>query len=551
MKHKSKRIIALFVAVVMLVVLVTGCGGTQGTENNQPAKETIIRQTEAAVPVIDPGVGNDYASSVALCNIYDTLVFPTHDGDLEPMLATDWETSDNGLVWTFNLRKGVKFHNGDELTAEDVAFSMQRMLDMGEGYAYLFTDVVKEAKATDTYQVQFTLKKSFGPFLSTLVRLYVLNKDQVMANIDKNGTYGDKGDYGKNWLLTHDAGSGPYMVAELKMQEYLYAKKFPEYWGGWEAGSPDAFKIIGTTSTATIRTMMNRKELEITDQWQTKEALEALDKIDGVDISAIASGTILNLMFNTKKAPLDDIHVRKALTYAFDYDTVVDKLFPGSTKANGPVSKYVPGSNKDLPVYEQNMEKAKEELAKSKYVGQFDKYPIEIAWIAEVPDEEKIALLFQSNAAELGLKVDVVKVPWLTFVDQVSTQENTPHASTVFVTPHYNEAGSILEARYHSKSTGTWEQAEWLLNKEIDAAIEDATSTVDTEARMKKYRDIQAKIVDMAPTIYCFDQAEKRAYQAGYVYWPAAERAKKGEPVSTVMGYKFYYRDFRIDPSKM
>ncbi|NLO89424.1 MAG: ABC transporter substrate-binding protein [Clostridia bacterium] len=547
---KHKKLAAMIALVFFTAVVLAGCGGGGDQEGTSQGGERIIRISEANVPNIDPGVGSDYASSIALVNIYDTLVFPDHDGSVKPWVATDWETSSDGLTWTFNLRKGVKFHNGDELTAEDVVFSMERMLTMGEGYAYLFTEVVEDVKALDDYTVQFKLKKPFGPFLQTLVRLYILNKEQVVSNLG-DGPYGEMGDYGKEWLITNDAGSGPYMVKELKKQEYLYAVKFDDYWGGWEEDAPEAFKIIGTTSPSTIRTLMTRRELEITDQWQTKEALEALDNIEGVEVNAAFTGTILNIMLNTKKAPTDDVHFRKALTYLFDYDTAVNSLFPGCKKTVGPISESLPGFSKDLTVFEQNLEKAKEELAKSKYAGSLDQYTVELAWIAEVPDEEKVALMLQSNAQELGINVDVVKVPWLSFVDQIAKPESTPNASLVFVSPHYGEAGTIFESRYHSKSTGTWEQCEWLQDKELDAMIEDAIGTINFEERLPKYGAIQKKIVDLAPTIWAFDQAEKRAYQADYVMWPAAERIKKDEPVTPVMGYMFYFRDFKVYPDRI
>ena len=543
----------VFCLVILVAAsLLVGCGGGEPEGNDQTGDsgEKIIRVSEANVPNIDPGVGSDYASSIALANLYDTLVFPNHDGTLGSCLATDWEASPDGLTWTFNLREGVKFHNGDELSASDVVFSMQRMLTVGEGYGYLFSGVVKEAKALDDNKVQFTLEKPFGPFLQTLVRLYVLNEDQVMAN-KQEGPYGDMGDYGKDWLITNDAGSGPYTVEELKKQEYMLAEKYDDYWGGWEEAAPDAFKIIGTTAPSTIRTLMTRRELEITDQWQTKEALEALDEIEGIDVNAAFSGTILNIMLNTKKAPTDDVHFRRALSYMLDYDTIIEELFPGSRKARGPISASLPGFSEDMQPMERDLELAKEELAKSKYAGQLDQYPVELAWVAEVPDEEKIALLLQSNAAELGIKVDVVKTPWLSFVDQVATPENTPNASLVFVSPHYNEAGSTLESRYHSKSTGTWEQCEWLQDKAIDEAIDDAIGTIDTEERLAKYAPIQKSLVELAPTIWAFDQAEKRAYQSGYVEWPAAERIKNGEPVSAVMGYQHYFREFKVFPDRI
>ncbi|AEG60374.1 extracellular solute-binding protein family 5 [Desulforamulus ruminis DSM 2154] len=551
-KFKVKKLPVLLLGLLFMMSLLTGCGGNEDKQGAGGGGEVekIIRTAEGNVPKLDPGVGSDYSSSVALCNLYDTLVFPNADGTLKPMLATHWETSPDGLTWTFDLRQGVKFHNGEELTAEDVVFSMERMLKMGEGYAYLFTNVLEEAKVLEPYKVQFKLKKSFGPFLSSLVRLYILDKSQVMANLKQPGPYGEMGDYGKEWLVSNDAGSGPFKVKEFKIQEYLYADRFADYWGGWEQDAPESFKIIGTSAATTIRTLMTRQELEISDQWQTEESLKALSGIPGVEINSVFLGSMFNIMLNTKKAPTDDIHFRKALAYAFDYKTVEERIFPGSKKAIGPVPFNLPGVASDLPQYERNLEKAKEELAKSKYANQLDQYPVEIAWIADVPDEEKIALLFQTNAAELGIKVNIFKTPWLSFTDQVVSPESTANANTVFVSPHYNEAGSMLESRYHSKSTGTWEQCEWLKDPNIDAAIEDAIGTLDTQQRLAKYQAIQATLVDLCPTVWAFDQAEKRAYQTEYIYWPTAEDQKAGKPVNTVMGYAYYFHDFKVFPDK-
>jgi len=547
MRNLRKGILIISMVMLASALFLSGCGSSK-TEGNAQApvpNEKIIRSTASDTPNIDPGVGNDFASSTALLNLYDTLIFPNPDGSIKPLLATDWEASSDGLTYTFNLRQDVKFHNGDELTADDIVFSMNRMLTMGEGFSYLYTDVVEEAKALDKYKVEFKLKKTFGPFLATLVRLYVVNGDQVLAN-KADGSYGDMGDYGKSWLATNDAGSGPFMVKELKKQEHLAAIKFPEYWGGWDKDAPDAIQIVGTTESATVRTMMSNNQLEITDQWQTEEALKALGQMPGVAVDASFSGTILNIMLNTQKAPTDDVHFRKALAYVFDYQTVVDKLFPGSIKAKGPVPFNLPGFNDQLPQYERNLEMAKAELAKSKYADQLDNYPVELAWISEVPDEEKIAMLFQANAGDLGITVNIQKTPWLSFVDQVATKEKTPNASTVFVAPSYNEAGSTLFSRYHSKSNGTWEQAEWLMDKGIDQAIDAAIGTVDASDRMEKYKEIQKTIVDLCPTIWVFDQAEKRAFREDLIIWPGHELVEEGKSISAVMGYNFYYHDYKV-----
>ncbi|MCX7668313.1 MAG: ABC transporter substrate-binding protein, partial [Atribacterota bacterium] len=307
--------------------------------------QKIIRFTEAWPTYLDPAVGNDFSSSVSLANLYDTLVFPTYDGEIVPHLATSWEVSEDHLTYTFHLRQGVKFHNGEELKAEDVVFSMERLLTIGQGYSYIFKPIIDKVEAVDDYTVRFTLKKPFGPFLYALVRLYVLNKDEVLAHAEKSGEYGEYGDYGMNWLLTHDAGSGPYMVKEMKMEEYLDAVRFPDYWKPFDANAPDEFKFIGTTETATVRTLVKKRELEISDFRQPAEFYDAVSKIEGVKVAKLFGGSTFYCMMHTRKPPTDDVHFRKALAYIVDYEAIANQIFPGARQAQGPVSFILPGHN--------------------------------------------------------------------------------------------------------------------------------------------------------------------------------------------------------------
>jgi peptide/nickel transport system substrate-binding protein len=291
--------------------------------------------------------------------------------------------------------------------------------------------------------------------------------------------------------------------------------------------------------------MMARQELEISDQWQTVEALESLDGLEGVDVATFYMGGLFYYMVHTKKAPTDDIHFRKAMAWAVDYKNMIDMVFPGSRPVNGPIATDFPGHNPDPPQIERNLDKAKEELAQSQYADQLAQYPVEVHWAAEVPDEEKAALLFMSNMAEIGIQVKVVKTPWLSMVEETATPETSPHIETIFVSPHYAEAGSLLESRYHSKSAPTWEQNEWLLDEELDGMLDDAIATIDREERFAKYRAIQKKLVDFCPSLFMFEQAEKHAYQASYIDWPAV----KGK-VTPVMGYAFDARFIQVYPEK-
>jgi peptide/nickel transport system substrate-binding protein len=511
-----------------------------------PEAKRELRITFAWPTYLDPAVGSDFSSSSSFVNLYDSLVYPTPSGDAKPNVATRWESSPDGLTWTFYLRKGVKFHNGKELTAEDVAFSMNRLITIGEGYGYLFAGKVQKSEAVDRYTVRFTLSEPYGPFLTAVVRVYILNNEEVMAHAKSDGPYGEFGDYGKEWLLTHDAGSGAYKVKEMRLEEYVLMERFDDYWGEFAPNAPDEVKFIGTTEPVTIRTMMSRQELEISDQWQTVEAIKALDNLPGVEITTMYLGTMFYYMMHTKKPPTDDVHFRKAMSWALDYDTVVEDLFPGSRHAQGPIAPGFPGHDPNFTIYERDLDNAKAELRRSKYYDKLKQYPVEVHWIAEVPDEEKAALLFMANMADIGIKVNIVKVPWLSVVEEMTNIDQSPNIVTVFVAPHYAEAGSLLASRYHSSSANTWEQNEWLQDPEIDRMIEDSIATIDIDERFAKYCEIQQKIDAICPSLYLFEQGQRHAYQASYIDWPAVKEENK----IPVMGYDFNARLIQIYPER-
>ncbi|GAH89307.1 unnamed protein product, partial [marine sediment metagenome] len=236
---------------------------------------------------------------------------------------------------------------------------------------------------------------------------------------------------------------------------------------------------------------------------------------------------------------------RKAMAWAMDYKIVVEKLFPGSIQSRGPVPQTLPGADPRVFQYYRDLDKAILELKQSKYYAELDKYPVTVHWCAEVPDEEKVALLFMSNMADIGINVKVVKVPWMSMIEEMATMETSPNIVTIFDSAHYPEAGSLLESRYMSESAATWEQNEWLLDTELDTMINDSVKTIDRGERFAKYVEIQRYITDLCPTLFLFDQVEKHAYQATYVDWPAA----RGE-VIPVMGYNFAGRFIKVYPDK-
>jgi peptide/nickel transport system substrate-binding protein len=497
---------------------------------------------------IDPAVGNDECSTTSLCNLYDPLVYPKAGGGVDPWVAQTWVISTDGLVYTFTIRSGIKFHSGNELKADDVAFSMNRTLAIGQGFAYLFSPYINKTEVVEGNKVRFTLGKTFGPFLATLTRLYIIEKAQVMAHLKTPGTYGDFGDFAMDWLNTHDAGSGAYTVTDSKLEEWFKYTLVTNYWGYVDPLAPTNVTQLWTTgSTTTERAMMLNKEMEVTDAWLPAEILDELGATTNISKASWPEASEYYFMLNTKKPPLDDVHVRRALAYACNYSEMMTEIYSRYTLASSCVPKGV-GGYVNTQVYNTNLTKASEELSQSKYypdiINHPENYVIEFHWIADVPERETDALLLATSAQKIGLNVQLVKTFWTKVVQEMTNLNTTGHIYNILVASSYPEAGSLIESRYHSRSAGTWEQGEWLQNSTIDGMIEDALSTINETQRFIEYQALQRLIMDLCPSLFIFDSKTTVAIQS-YVKIPAVVDPSKA---IVAMGYDRTYRLWQIQP---
>ena len=320
------------------------------------------------------------------------------------------------------------------------------------------------------------------------------------------------------------------MAKELVQQDYFQAEKNPEWFMGWDnENAPDGFKMMAITESATVRTMIQNGSLDMTDQWQSPENLNAMSKMDNISLAEYSTSLLYNMYLNTKSAPLDDVNVRKAVSSLIDYDTICNNILIGSTKATGPVMSKIAGAT-ETDAYTYDLEKAKEYIAASKYADTIGDYKIEILCNSDVAALEKIALMIQAIGSEVGLNFEISKAPWVSIVDRTGSVDTTPHMLAICSASKYNDAGSYLEARYHSKNVGTWEQAEWIANEDLDEMIEDALATVDENERFSKYAVIENYIVDeLCPTIYMCEYTERVAYNSNRVKWNFIDNAEEGE----------------------
>lgn len=555
MKHTLRKVLAIVMIASMIFTFVAcGSGESNEGESNVAAGRdagSLIFNVDWPA-YIDPGVGSKLADALAHTNMYDSLTFPNEDGTVEPLACEDWTVNDDSTEYTFSLRKGMKFHSGNEVTANDVKFSFDRLITMGEGYAYLFSDV-KSCDVVDDYTVKFTLNAPSGIFPMTACRVYILDEALVMENL-ADGSYGEYGDYGKAWLNTNDAGSGPYKVKEMITESSLTMERFEDYWKGWDDAkdAPLTAKMLGNVAASTVKTMISRGELDITDDTQTPESLEALDAMDGITVIRTLSGVNFNVCLNTKAAPTDDIHVRKAMAFAVDYATACKSIYVGSSVPTGPIVKALTASSLDeteFP-YTYDLEKAKAELEQSEYYDDLTsgKMKISLSYCSEGGEQqEKLALLIQAGMMQLGVTVEIAGKPFATMMSEAAEVDTTPNASFVVFAPTYLEGGGYLYSRYHSNSAGTWEQMEWLQDKNIDEAITTAMRTADEESRNEQYKAISKQIVELCPTLWVADLASPAAYRSDYVTkFPAAEKYAAGEPAANMTGYHLYLRNIGV-----
>jgi len=474
---------------------------------------------------IDPAIGIDYTQNMASVNFYDTLLTPTASGSLTERLASSYIVSPDAKTFTFHLKHGVKFHSGHEVTAEDVVYSMQRVLTLNQGPAFVWQGFIDPSgvSALDRYTVHFRLKKPFAPFIATLPLLFIVDKATVMAHY-KSGKYGTHGDYGTAYLGMHEAGSGPYTLESDVEGSELRMKKFPGYFRGWGAHSIDEVRVMIVTEEATVVSLAKTGVLDMTSNYQSNTTYNTL-KAQGFTIVSAPTDSVFYLKMNTRKAPTDDIHVRRAIALAFDYNTVRQQIRPGAP-LGGPLSPiFKDAYDARLPLPKQDMTAARAELAKSKYAHQ-SSIPLSLSYVSATPFEEQVGLLFNSVMSQLGFKVSLNPQPWNRITDLATKVDQTPNVTEVFYSVIYPSPDSMFFVQYDSASNGTWASMEWLHDPTVDALIAKSRATIDTAQRNAIYKQIQDRVVALQADVFMLSDLWRQAIRptiTGFSYIPAAQ----------------------------
>ncbi len=483
---------ALLAAGVLAGTLVAGT--TQAFERAGD-KFILVFGGRQPVPLLDPSQKYDWSTRMMQQAIYDGLV--KYEGDppqIKPWLAESWEVSDDAKVWTFHLVKNAKFHNGDPVNAEAVRFSFERTLKINKGPSWMLSDFLtpEGIKVVDEHTVRFELSDPFAPFLSFVPWWYIVNPAQVMAHQE-----GD--DMGQKWMTDHEAGSGPFKIKRWEHGVLYELEAVQDYWKGWPQKKPLAgiiYKLI--REAASQKAALQKGEADIVEGL-SPEDFDIVAKLPGIKVENHPGMTTFGIKFNTQQPPMDDINLRKAIAYAFDYDALL-KIYNGNAKLQTSPFPFATQGHIDVPNFpRRDMAKAKEYLAKSKYPN--GGIELEYVYVQGLEEERKMGLVLIDNLKPLNIGIKMLPLTWPNMKARGSMVESSPNMLAIFTTPVATDPDAVA-FQYHKDSWGKYYGSHFYSNEEVWRLIEKGRRSSSWDERASIYAEIQKKITDDQPEIF-------------------------------------------------
>ncbi len=467
------------------------------------------------VPVLDPHVRYDWSTRMMQQAVYDALAkYEGNPPKVVPWLAESWDTSADGLTWTFHLVGNAKFHNGDPVDAEAVRFSYERALKLNKGVAWMLKDHLDPAdiKVVDARTVQLKLQKPYGAFLSFIPLWFIVNPKQVSA--------GD--DYGQKFLTDGDAGSGPFRIKRWDAQAVMALDAVPDYWKGWPMADADRpagviYRVI--REPAPRKAALQRGEIDMVTE-MTPDDYDQMEKMSGINVTDDVGMTPFTIQMNTQKGPTADLNFRKALAYAVDYNGMLQIENGAAKLLDSPFPNAMTGHVAIADIPRKNLDRAREYLAKT----QWPKGGIELeyTYVAGLEVERRFGLLLLDSLQALNIKVNVVAQPWPTLVGRGAKPETASDMVAVYVTPVSPDA-DVLAAQYASTAAGQFWGMHHLRDTKLDEMVLNARLETDVAKRLADYAAIQQRIVDLQPAIFGVMEDRKwakRDYVKGFDYCP-------------------------------
>jgi peptide/nickel transport system substrate-binding protein len=468
---------------------------------------------------LDPHTAGDDAPYSFKMNLYGQLFrYQDSPPKLVPWVAKGYEADQNGEQFTVYLKPGLKFHDGNEITAEDVRFSVERCIEMKKQVGGMLSPILNKdsVKVIDNYTCKFNLRKACGYFLAALPTLAIVNS-KLLRQHDKDG------DYGAAWLTDHEAGSGAYMLKNWDFTSGWTGVQWPDWAGGWAGNHLKEISFNTIIEVASRISALIKGETNALELFVPPDQLEKLKRDPNIKVIPNTSLTTFFIRLNYIRPPTSNIHYRKALSYAFPYDAFIDKVMQKNVVRSdgGPLPNKMWGWPKDLKIYKTDMAKAKEEIAIAKKELAPEDFNREVTVKAiKGYGSTKLAALYLSDAArELGLKFNVVEEPW-TVLSSAAREKNTTHD----IWMHWRNAHIVdpitwIGRLYTPEYQGAFDGGTFYDNPEVTLTLMKAGSSIDQAERQSLYEKACRLIVEDAADIWISNEILNGVFTADVHGW--------------------------------
>jgi peptide/nickel transport system substrate-binding protein len=475
---------------------------------------------------IDPHVHDGWYSVRAHSPVYETLVDMTWDPQrkavvMSPLLAESWTVSPDGKVYTFRLRRGVKFHDGTPFTAEDVkaTFERNRGLRMRASWQ---VQPIETIDTPDDYTVVIRLESRFTPFLMAMARAYIMSAEAIRAN--------DQGDRAQRFFNANMIGTGPYKFVEWTRESTVTFVKNPDYWGGWRSPHFERIVLRHVPDPTTQRLLIERGEVDFAMQIKPDDAV-ALRSNPNITVEVGPSTATFNFPIKLR-GPFAEPKVRQALAYSFPYDQAIQGIRRGfASRIYGPFPRGVPGYTEEgLIKYTHDPEKARGLLDEAGYrvgrggVREKDGRPLrmEVWTIAALPFEKEAALLWQSALRDIGVEMRVTEQSAIATYVTATYNFDAPADAygwiiTMFIPDPHDIARQLHTRSWRGLNTSFWG------NRDTDALIDRAVQLPPGVARTRLYEQLQKAVNQDPPHIWVWQEEKfvvRRKNLAGFIYNP-------------------------------
>jgi len=469
---KGKMALLLF---LMAGLLVAGCGKSlengKGTEGAGNGKSEIRMAISIDPDGLDPHRTAAAATFQITNNIYDTLVDVTPDGQMVPGLAKDWTVSEDGLSITFHLKKGVHFHNGKEVTAEDVKYSFERLKSEESPKASNYANIT-DIRVDDPYTITFLTENPDTALVSNFAYPWA-------AIVPK-----DSGDELKN----HPVGTGPYMLEEWVPQQHIILKKNPEN----ADAKLETIKFIMIPDATSQILALKSGEVDII-QINGDQAAQ-FKKDPDYKILEMEMNAVQLMAMNSKNKALGDVRVRQAIAHAIDRKALIDTVWFGYGKEIGshfpPMLKEYVDTTDVLPY---DPEKAKQLLAEAGYDGGLT---LEMYLPTAYPFYVDAGQIIAHQLKEVGIQVNIHTIEWGTWLSDVYTNRNYD----LTVVGHNGRLDPYaLLSRYETDSGENYMNYS---NEKVDEILANIRKEKDEEKRTELFKKLQLLLAEEVPAYY-------------------------------------------------